>query len=280
MSTIVIALLAMSGLGVLFGVGLALASRAFTLNEDPRLEPVLDALPGVNCGACAYAGCRSYAEAVVAGENVGLCTVGGEEVAQALAAIMGVEVSQAARKRAVVHCQGGVGRCGDAFEYVGEPDCRAAHITAGGQKACAYGCLGFGTCAEACPFDAITMSEERLPVVDPDRCTGCGMCVRVCPRDLISLLEVDYTTYLGCSSRDRGKAVKNVCSVGCIACGVCAKKDPNGAIEMKDNLPVLDFEKSQGDFATGAEVCPMNCFVVEQKGQPELAAARSSEAES
>ena len=265
----------MAVLGFLFGLGLVLAARAFAPREDPRLEIVLSRLPGINCGGCGYAGCRSYAEAVVEGEDITLCTVGGPETARILAELMGVEVVETARLRAVVHCQGGTDRCGNRFEYDGEQDCRAAHITSGGPKRCLYGCLGLGTCAEACPFGAITMSPEKLPVIDADKCTACGVCVAVCPRDLISLLPVDYTTYLGCSTRDRGKDVKAICSVGCIACGICAKKDEHGAIVMEGNLPVLDFEKAGGDFSVAAEACPMNCFVVEtaQAEPAELVAA-------
>jgi electron transport complex protein RnfB len=203
---------------------------------------------------------------VVAGEKVTLCTPGGADVARVLAELMGVEIGEMVKLRAVVHCQGGTSQCADTFLYVGEQDCRAAQLTAGGPKACTFGCLGFGTCAAACPYGAITMSEERLPVIDPDKCTACGICVRTCPRGIISLLPVHCTTYLGCSSHYRGKSVKDVCSVGCIGCGLCAKKDPNGAIEIVDNLPVLDFEKAGGDFAAAAEVCPTHSYFVEGKG--------------
>jgi len=244
-------------------VGLVLAARAFSVRVDPRLEEVLGALPGANCAACGYSGCRAYAEAVVRGEKCNLCMAGGPDVASALAKIMGVELEQAAKLRAVVRCQGGLSRCGERFQYVGEHDCRAADITYGGPKACPYGCLGMGSCAAACPFGAITMSEERLPVIDPDRCTGCGVCVKTCPRGIICLLPVDQKTYVACSSRDRGKAVRDVCSVGCIACGRCVKADPHGAITLENNLPVLDYEKAGGDFSAAAEACPMNCFVVE-----------------
>jgi len=265
MALVLVAIMAMTVLGVGFGLFLALASRAFAIEEDPRVEPIENVLPGVNCGACGYAGCHSYAEAVVEGEKVGLCTVGGQEVAELIAEIMGVESSgTAARRRAVVHCQGGVSNCGDRAEYMGRQDCRAAHITGGGPKACIYGCLGLGTCAEVCPFDAIAMSRERLPVIDPGKCTACGICVRTCPRDLISLLSVDYKAYLGCSSQDAGKAVKSVCKVGCIACRICVKKDPHGAIEMKGNLPAVDYEKCGGDLSVAADVCPANCYVVEK----------------
>jgi len=267
----------MTVLGVLFGVFLALASRAFRVSEDPRLERVLEVLPGANCGACGYSGCRAYAEAVVQGGKIVACPVGGPAVAGALAEIMGVEIGEFGTARAVVHCQGGISRCGERCEYDGIADCRAAHIASGGHRACLYGCLGLGTCAEACPFGAISMNEERLPVIAPDKCTGCGICVRVCPRDLISLLDRKYTTYLGCSSRDSAKAVKSVCEVGCIACGLCQKKDPNRAIVIEDGLPVLDYEKAAGDFSVAAEACPMACFVVEQE-KPAVAVASESPA--
>lgn len=273
MTLVIVASLAMVVLGVLFGICLALASRVFAKDEDPRVEEVLVALPGLNCAACAFSGCRAYAEAVAAGdEDVNLCRPGGPDTAEAVAAIMGVQAGAVVRLRAVVHCQGGESRCGSRAVYDGPADCRAADLIGGGHKDCPYGCLGFGTCAEACPFGAITMSAERLPVVDAHKCTACGACVDACPRGIISLLDVDYKTYLGCAVRERGKLVKEMCSVGCIACGACAKKDPNGAIVMEGNLPVLDYEKSGGDFDVAVEVCPMNCFVSEG-GKPELVAA-------
>lgn len=251
-------------LGALFAVGLVLAAKRFHVEEDERVVQAQALLPGVNCAACGYSGCQAYAEAVVKGEKVTFCAAGGPDVAKALADLMGVEVGDVRKLRAVVHCQGGKSRCVNRFEYVGEQDCRAAHIASGGPKSCIYGCLGLGSCAEACPFDAITMSDEGLPVVDPDKCTACGICVRTCPRDLLSLLAIEYKTYLGCSSHDRGKAVKDVCAVGCIACGLCVKNDAYEATQLVDNLPVLDFGKAHGDFRKGAEVCPMHCFVVEE----------------
>jgi len=265
MSIVVPAVVAMVVLGGVFGACLALAARAFAVSEDERLDAILELLPGANCGACGYSGCRAYAEAIVGGEQPTLCGALTEEARGKIASLMGVELSPSVRKRAVVHCQGGTDRCGQRADYEGVEDCRAAHLTSGGPKACPYGCLGFGTCAEACPFGAISMSEQRLPVINADRCTGCGVCVEACPRGLISLLDVRYKVYLGCSSRDSGRAVRSVCSVGCITCRACEKKDPNGAIKVEDALPVLDYEKAGGDFSVAAEACPMHCFVVEEQ---------------
>ncbi|MFP4026379.1 MAG: RnfABCDGE type electron transport complex subunit B [Candidatus Brocadiia bacterium] len=264
---VVISIIAMVTLGLLFGIGLALASRAFSVDTDDRIDKILQILPGANCGACGYGGCRAYAEAVVEGEDIGLCKAGGQKTTEEIADIMGVETSDIGAMRAVVHCQGGIGVCDRIADYNGPEDCRAAHIASGGPIACPYGCLGFGSCAEACPFDAITMTESRLPDIDPEKCTGCGVCVNVCPRDLISLLPIEYKIYLGCSNRDSGRSVKDICSKGCIACGVCEKKDPNEAIEIVNGLPQLDHEKAEGDFSEAADACPMDCFVIESAGQ-------------
>ncbi len=261
------AILAMVVLGLMFGAGLALASRIFTVEVDERLEKILEALPGSNCGACAYAGCTAYAEAVAnKGEETNLCVPGGAETAAAVAEVMGVEGADAATpQRAVVHCQGGRSICDERCSYSGFEDCKAADVISGASKACIYGCLGYGSCARACPFDAIVM-ESGLPRVDPELCTACGICVQTCPRDLISLLDMEYDIYLGCSSRDSGKAVKNVCKRGCITCGACAKKDPNGAVEIRNGLPTLDYESCGGDFSVAKEACPMDCFVGEKAG--------------
>ena len=266
MNVFLTASLGMVILGLLFGAGLAVASRAFQTQEDERVEEILEALPGINCGACGYGGCRAYAEAVVEGEKVTLCTAGGPDVSEAIAEIMGVETSDSGvQKRAVVHCQGGIDNCKRRSDYNGPEDCRAADLISGGPKECLYGCLGFGTCAEACPYGAITMSGQKLPEIDADKCTACGICVKACPRDLISLLNYEYKTYLGCSSPESGKDVKSVCDVGCITCGLCEKKDPNEAIQIKDGLPQLDYKKASDDFSVAIDVCPMDSYVTERK---------------
>jgi len=77
---IVYACIAVGALGALLGVALAFASRLFSVSKDERLLQVEEALPGANCGACGYAGCAAYAEAIIAGEApLTLCGPGGEE---------------------------------------------------------------------------------------------------------------------------------------------------------------------------------------------------------
>ena len=62
-------LLVMGGLGILCGVGLALASKVFYVWVDPKVEAVSGALPGANCGGCGLPGCSANAEAIVAGKS-------------------------------------------------------------------------------------------------------------------------------------------------------------------------------------------------------------------
>ena len=105
--SIVYPITVLGGLGLLFGIGLSLASKAFSTEIDPRIDEVRKALPGVNCGACGYPGCDGLASAIVAGEApVNACSVGGVSVAQKVADIMGVNVTESVKYVATVLCQG------------------------------------------------------------------------------------------------------------------------------------------------------------------------------
>jgi len=260
-------------LGITFGVGLAAAAKRFRVDIDPRVEEILEALPNANCGACGYAGCVGFAAAVVKGDApADACVPGGPECAKLLAAIMGVEVGEREPKRAVVHCQGGGAEARREFDYSGLLDCRAAVLVQGGPKACKYGCIGFGTCASVCPFDAMIMSPNGLPVISEEKCTACGLCAKACPVGIISILASDQRVFLGCSNpATRGKAMKEMCSRGCIKCRLCVKATKSGAIEWGDDLPKIDFEKWE-DPDAAVEKCPMGCFV----DQREVAAAAES----
>jgi RnfABCDGE-type electron transport complex B subunit len=256
-----ITLAAMLGIGALLGLGLAWGSRRFHVETDPRIAEVEEALPGINCGACGYAGCAGYAEAIVDEEEaINLCSPGGAEVAERIAAIMGQEVGAAEPKLAVTCCQGG--NVGWRYEYRGVQDCRAAAVQgmAGGPKLCDYGCLGFGTCAKACPFGAITMGPDRIPVVDEEKCTGCGRCVKVCPRDLNRVDPESRTVFVKCMSHDKGAVANKICDHGCIACRKCEKACPFDAIHVIDNLAVIDYDKCKL-CGKCVEVCPKNCIV-------------------
>ena len=231
-------------LAVVFGVGLAVASRVFRVHADPRIDEIEEVLPSVNCGACGYGGCSAYAAAVVAGQSgPSECVPGGIDVARQVAGIMGLEAEEKEKRAAVVFCQGGT-RARDRFAYEGIQDCRAAVITQDAAKGCRWGCIGLGTCARACPFDAIVMGDDGLPHIIEEKCTACGTCVDVCPKGIISVLPVRNMVHVLCRSRDKGGQVRRVCEVGCIACKQCEKVCPveGGAVHVADFLATVDVD--------------------------------------
>ena len=254
--TYLYSLISMGGIAASLAAVLGFASNHFEVEQDPRVGKVEDALPGANCGACGYAGCEAFAEAVVNGEApVGGCPVGGDKVASDVADIMGADTGDSDKVVAELLCGGGIKETTKSGKYQGIETCKAAHSVNGGEKECQYSCLGFGDCEAVCPFDAIEMSENGLPQIDPDKCTGCGKCVEECPRNVLLLAPFSAKTHIRCSSHNTGKIVRKTCEVGCIACGLCAKTCPVDAIEMKDNLAVIDYEKCV-NCGKCAEVCP------------------------
>ena len=252
-------------LGLIFGGGLAYASRRFAVEVDPRIVEVEEALAGANCAVCGYIGCSAFAEAVVQGEApCNGCVPAGAEAARQIAEILGVEAEEKTPAVAVVRCRGDREKARERFQYEGVMDCRATLLAGGGAKACAYGCLGLGSCAAACPFDAITMSEEGLPVVSEEKCTGCGVCALTCPRGILEVIPKTQKVYVGCMSQDRAKDVKAVCDAGCIGCRLCSrpKTTPSGAVQMEGNLPVLPSDWS--DYETAVEKCPPKVLIVRE----------------
>jgi NADPH-dependent glutamate synthase beta subunit-like oxidoreductase len=185
------ALIMMGGLGLAIGLMLAVAAKVFYVYVDPQVEAVSSVLPGANCGGCGKPGCAANAEAIVAGQAApNSCVAAGPEVAEAIAGLLGVAVTAMEPNIARPGCYFGVEKADTRFVYQGLDDCRAAAVLSGGMKVCTIGCIGLGTCVRTCPFSAIHMGPEGLPVVDPQRCTGCGACERVCPKHIINLSSV------------------------------------------------------------------------------------------
>ena len=250
-------LFSLAGIGLLSSLGLGIASKRLAIEVDPRLEKILEALPGANCGACGYAGCNAFAKAVLE-ETAPLngCVAGGEETMNKVAAVLGKSVEKGERAIAVVACSGTRTQARLRFIYQGIDDCRAAVNVGGGDKACPYGCLGLGSCQKVCPFGAITI-EDNLASIDPEKCVGCGLCVDECPRDVIHLVPADAAVQVLCSSHESGRDVKSFCHIGCIGCGACERVCPFNAITVSDNLAEIDLEKC---VACGLciEICPQN----------------------
>lgn len=250
------AILSLSGLGLVAGIGLGVASRVFAVEIDPKVEAIEDALLGTNCGACGYPGCSGLANAIVAGEaNVTDCLPGGDEVAKAVAAVMGVEAEAREKMVALVLCKGGDRDARTKFEYRGVRDCWAAMQVGGGFKSCSYGCLGLGSCYKACNYGAIEITDDRLAIIIPEKCTGCTMCVPACPKNIIKMVPESQKVHVLCSSRDKGPVVKKACDVGCIGCTLCTKKTSN--MTMENNLAVVDYSNIDNTHDP-AEVCPTN----------------------
>jgi Na+-translocating ferredoxin:NAD+ oxidoreductase RNF subunit RnfB len=247
---------------------LAVASLKLAVQVDPREERIRGILPGANCGGCGYPGCNGYAAAVASGETeANLCPVGGPSVARQIADIMGKEVGETEPIVAKLICRGGIAEAPRRFVYQGATNCRVAALLLGGPKACVYGCIGMGHCATVCPFNAITMGPDNLPIINEDKCVGCGICVRDCPKQVLRLLPKSKLVYLACANHDKARAVKKVCKVGCIGCSICVKNCPTDALTMVDNLPVMDEAKCI-DCGICVHKCPTKSFIDRAKGRP------------
>ncbi|MBU1083893.1 MAG: 4Fe-4S binding protein, partial [Candidatus Omnitrophica bacterium] len=111
-----------------------------------------------------------------------------------------------------------------------------------------YGCMGFGDCTAVCPFDALHM-KDGLPAVDTAKCTGCGKCKDACPRKIIEIAEKRSAGifYVACSSLDNALRVREICGVGCIACGICERISPEKFFKVENNLSRRDPSKQGTD---------------------------------
>ena len=242
MMTTLFIFIVLVGLGTVFGLLLGIASTKLVVEVDPRIHEVDEVLPKGQCGACGFAGCLGYANAVVKNPDVppNLCTPGKEEVAKRVAEITGKDMGSMALKKASIRCAGTYEKAVRKFEYHGIKGCVSANILQGGDKGCKYGCLGYATCVRSCPFGAMKMSREGLPIVNPIKCTGCGKCVTSCPRNIIELIEPNALVRVNCSSLDKGAISRKNCQISCIGCGICAKACPYTAIKIENNLAVVD----------------------------------------
>jgi Na+-translocating ferredoxin:NAD+ oxidoreductase subunit B len=264
--TILIAAGLMGLIGLLFSISLGIAGKKFAVEVDPRLNEIEKSLPGVNCGGCGYASCAMYAEAV-AGEKapVDLCVVGGQDTARDVAHVMGISVSDEAKDKivAVVFCQGDSEASAFPGEYRGIRDCAAAVYSQDVSKRCKYGCVGLGSCVDACPFDAIHLSKTGIPFVDAEKCTACGKCVAACPRNLIELHPLKHDSFVYCKSQDPAIIAKKVCVKACTGCTLCAKsaaKDDNpDAVRMEGNLAVVNTKNYAAKPEYGAK-CPTGAY--------------------
>ncbi|MCH3924065.1 MAG: RnfABCDGE type electron transport complex subunit B [Bacteroidales bacterium] len=262
MGTIVIyAIIAMTIAGAVLALILYVVAQKFKIIEDPRIDQVVEKLPGANCGGCGFAGCRNLAEEIVKAGNLEnkACPVGGDPVMKQIAGIMGIEAGESEPMIAVVRCNGGSCNTKKKVQYDGVMDCVSANQNFAGESGCAFGCLGCGTCVSACKFDALRINPETsLAEVNQDKCVGCGACVKVCPRKVIELRKKglkDKRVFVSCVNKEKGANAKKNCDVACIGCGKCEKTCPFGAITIENNLSYIDYNKCKM-CRKCVEVCP------------------------
>ncbi len=245
MTTVIYAVLILGALAVVFGAVLAFAAKKFAVEKDPRQEAIAEILPGANCGGCGFAGCNAYADAIVtSGARTNACVPGGNATAGKIAEIMGVQAEETERCVAQVKCSGTTGHMKKKLIYSGIPDCNAAMQLGGGSGAngCPYGCLGYGSCVKACPFDAIYL-QDGIAHVDHEKCKGCMTCASVCPKGIIIKVPYAADITVACSSKDPGRVLRNYCDLGCLACHICEKVCEYDAIRVIDGRAVIDYTK-------------------------------------
>ena len=258
--SIVTAAVVVTVIGLLGAAILVVAAHFFHVEEDERVGKVLECLPGANCGACGYAGCADYAEAIVAGAPVNKCVPGGAACPGA-AAVMGVEAGEVVKRKAIVACQ-------DSYEHhQRQVRLRGASKAARPARPCTkaappagFGCLGYGDCQKACKFDAIIVSNG-LARVNPEKCTGCGACAEACPKHIIEVRPESEKPMVLCANRDRGALTRKACTAGCIGCMKCQKACPVEAIKVVDNVAHIDVDKCIGCRKCVNE-CPVHAITI------------------
>lgn len=267
-------------LGLFFGFALAAAAMKFKVAVNPLVERVRHALPSANCGACGFAGCQAYAEAVVERLDVSpsLCAPGRGAVARTLAELTGKQLGTVLDRVVVMRCHGITAYARNEAEYAGVPTCAAAALVFGGPKACKNGCLGLGDCVKVCPFDALRLGADGIAQVDAGKCTGCGLCVPACPKDLFTLYPRNHRVELSCVARDKQAVVRATCMVGCTLCRKCVAKCPAGAIEWNGSTILIDHDKclAYGPSCNEAcvDICPSTILHrIGQRPRPEATEA-------
>ena len=254
-----IAIAIVVGVSLVLGVLILVISKFCQVKEDPRIKEIEGCLAGANCGACGYPGCSGFAKALVDGTaKLDACGQTPTEKRVEISNILGIAMEGSTEPTvAVVACCGG-NKCQDKYAYQGYGDCVSQNLLAGGRKACEVGCMGSGSCVDACPYMSIEC-REGYAHIDPDLCRSCGICIQTCPKSLIKRVPSSAKVYVACSTQCRGKDVMTKCQAGCIACGKCQRNCPTGAIVLVNNVPIIDYGKCI-NCGKCLEGCPRQCI--------------------
>lgn len=267
MPNFVLAIITMITVAGFFSFLLYFAYRRLAVKYDKRIDEIMELLPGVNCGACGFSGCRALAENLVAAEELSFCPLAGNDIMRQIYKKLGRELKMGEEKKAIVKCGANLSQRKVTARYHGPKTCKASDIYSSYQL-CSYGCLGFGDCARVCPVSAITI-ENGLAVIDINKCIGCAKCVSACPKNLISIVSLasDFLPLVACSNKDKAKEVKEVCSLGCIGCGICVKVGPDQGFRLDENLASVNYEllKEEHDITKWEKAqgkCPMHTIQI------------------
>lgn len=269
MSAIIISnVLILAGTALVSAIVLYIVSKKFHVEENPKIEEIDALLPGVNCGACGKAGCHAFAVACTSSNSDEFkqlfCTVGGQSVMDKVADSLGFVAGIKEPTVAVLKCNGTCQNAPDKVVYSGMKSCRMAARVSVGRSGCPNGCLRFGDCVIACPFDAIHIDEILgIPVVDDEKCMSCGACVGMCPRGLYEIRakgKDGVKVYVACSNQQKGALARKNCKAACIACMKCTKVNPE--INVSHNLSYIPDTISAEEYGQSlAEVCPTGAIV-------------------
>jgi RnfABCDGE-type electron transport complex B subunit len=258
--------LTLCGVGVLAAAILYFVAQKFKVYEDPRIDEVEGMLPGANCGACGYPGCRGMAGGLVEQDDISAlyCPVGGAPTMKVISEFLGKAAAEREPQLAVVRCAGTCAVRPRTSRFDGARSCAVEAATYGGETGCTFGCLGNGDCVDVCAFDAIKMNPETgLPEVDADKCTACGKCVTACPKSIIELRRKgpkERRVFVSCVNRDKGAVARKACGAACIGCGKCVKVCAFEAIILDANLAYIDPQKCKLCRKCVAE-CPTGAIV-------------------
>ncbi|MCL2211677.1 MAG: RnfABCDGE type electron transport complex subunit B [Treponema sp.] len=244
LQSVLIPIASVGGLALIFGIILGLSAKKFAVESNPKVDRIINVLPGANCGGCGFPGCSVFAERVANGQaSVRGCPPGGPSAAAAIAEQLGADSVPELRKVAFIKCNGSNDNIKRNYIYDGPKSCvSASQLATGGNKTCTYSCIGLASCKNACPFGAIKMIDS-IAVVIEEKCSACGKCVKVCPKKLIEIIPINSSVRVLCNSREKAKAVRESCRAGCFGCSLCQKVCKEGAITVEDNIAHINYEK-------------------------------------